>query len=84
MSDPSTTELREMIQILEQKLLASDRRINTLEAGQAMRDAEFERIQNKLSRVVGSTVIESQINELLHRLKRIKALNNVDLRRGLL
>ena len=39
MTDPSTTELREMIQILEQKLLASDRRINVLEAEQEARDA---------------------------------------------
>ena len=84
MTDPSTTELREMIQILEQKLLASERRINTLEAGEAMGDAEFEKMQDKLSRHIGSTVVESQINDMMRRMKRIRALNNVDLRRGLL
>ena len=71
----SNQELLEMVQ-------AQEERIARLERWKHMTENELEDISATINKINESNFIKADWNELIHRLKRIGALNNVDLRRG--
>ena len=70
-------ELLEMIQALEQKVIELQGKLHMVEN-------DLDDIDGRTNRLVSNIVIKADWNEGVHILKRIGALNDVDLRRGLL
>lgn len=73
----SNQELLEMIQALEQKVIELQGKLHMVEN-------DLDDIDGRTNRLVSNIVIKADWNEGVHILKRIGALNDVDLRRGLL
>ena len=77
MTTPSNRELYEMIQSLEQK-------VTELQGKLHMVENDLDDIDGRTNKLVSNIVIKADWNEGIHILKRIGALNDVDLRRGLI
>ena len=77
MSSPGNQELLEMIQALEQK-------ITELQGKLHMVENDLDDIEGRTNKLVSNIVIKADWNEGIHILKRIGALNDVDIRRGLI
>ena len=77
MSVPGNQELNEMVQVLEQKLVELQRKLHMIEN-------DLDDVNGRTNKLVTNMVIKADWNEGIHVLKRIGALNDVDLRRGLI
>ena len=77
MATPGNRELYEMIQALEQK-------ITELQGKLHMVENDLDDIDGRTNKLVSNIVIKADWNEGIHILKRIGALNDVDIRRGLI
>lgn len=77
MSTPGNQELLEMIQALEQK-------VTELQGKLHMVENDLDDVNGRTNKLLTNMVIKADWNEGIHILKRIGALNDVDLRRGLL
>ena len=77
MTTPSNRELYEMIQSLEQK-------ITELQGKLHMVENDLDDMDGRTNKLVSNIVIKADWNEGIHILKRIGALNDVDIRRGLI
>ena len=77
MSTPGNRELYEMIQALEQK-------ITELQGKLHMVENDLDDMDGRTNKLVSNIVIKADWNEGIHILKRIGALNDVDIRRGLI
>ena len=73
----SNQELLEMIQALEQK-------ITELQGKLHMVENDLDDMDGRTNKLVSNIVIKADWNEGIHILKRIGALNDVDIRRGLI
>ena len=76
MSSPGNQELLEMVQALEQK-------VTELQGKLHMVENDLDNVNVRTNRLLTSMFIKADWNEGIHILKRIGALNDVDLRRGL-
>ncbi len=77
MSSPGNQELLEMIQALEQK-------VTELQGKLHMVENDLDSVNVRTNKLLTNMVIKADWNEGIHILKRIGALNDVDLRRGLM
>ena len=77
MSVPGNQELNEMVQVLEQKLVELQRKLHMIEN-------DLDDVNGRTNKLLTNMVIKADWNEGIHILKRIGALNDVDLRRGLI
>ena len=77
MTTPGNQELLEMIQGLEQK-------ITELQGKLHMVENDLDDMDGRTNKLVSNIVIKADWNEGIHILKRIGALNDVDIRRGLI
>ena len=77
MTTPGNQELLEMIQGLEQK-------ITELQGKLHMVENDLDDMDGSTNKLVSNLVIKADWNEGIHILKRIGALNDVDIRRGLI
>ena len=77
MSSPGNQELLEMIQALEQK-------VTELQGKLHMVENDLDDVNGRTNKLLTNMVIKADWNEGIHILKRIGALNDVDLRRGLI
>jgi len=77
MTTPGNRELYEMIQGLEQK-------ITELQGKLHMVENDLDDMDGRTNKLVSNIVIKADWNEGIHILKRIGALNDVDIRRGLI
>ncbi len=77
MSTPGNQELLEMVQALEQK-------VTELQGKLHMVENDLDDVNGRTNKLLTNMVIKADWNEGIHILKRIGALNDVDLRRGLL
>ena len=77
MSSPGNQELLEMIQALEQK-------VTELQGKLHMVENDLDDVNGRTNKLLTNMVIKADWNEGVHILKRIGALNDVDLRRGLM
>ena len=77
MTTPGNQELLEMIQGLEQK-------ITELQGKLHMGENDLDDMDGRTNKLVSNIVIKADWNEGIHILKRIGALNDVDIRRGLI
>ena len=77
MTTPGNQELLEMIQGLEQK-------ITELQGKLHMVENDLDDVDNRTNKLITNIVIKADWNEGIHILKRIGALNDVDIRRGLI
>ena len=77
MTTPGNQELLEMIQGLEQK-------ITELQGKLHMVENDLDDMDGRTNKLVSDIVIKADWNEGIHILKRIGALNDVDIRRGLI
>jgi translation initiation factor IF-2 len=77
MSTPGNRELYEMVQALEQK-------ITELQGKLHMVENDLDDMDGRTNKLVSNIVIKADWNEGIHILKRIGALNDVDIRRGLI
>ena len=77
MTTPGNQELLEMIQGLEQK-------ITELQGKLHMVENDLDDMDGRTNKLVSTIVIKADWNEGIHILKRIGALNDVDIRRGLI
>ena len=77
MSVPGNQELNEMVQVLEQKLVELQRKLHMIEN-------DLDDVNGRTNKLVTNMVIKADWNEGIHVLKRIGALNDVDVRRGLI
>jgi hypothetical protein len=77
MSTPGNQELLEMVQALEQKVVELQRKLHMIES-------DLDDVYGRTNKLVSNVVHKADWNEGVHILKRIGALNDVDLRRGLL
>ena len=77
MTTPSNRELYEMIQSLEQK-------VTELQGKLHMVENDLDDIDGRTNKLVSNIVMKADWNEGIHILKRIGALNDVDIRRGLI
>ena len=84
MTTPGNQELLEMIQILEQRIVEQQEQIETLQGRIRMHDNDLDDIDGRTNRLVEGVVVRASFNEAIHVLRRIGALNDVDIRRGLL
>ena len=73
----SVQELLEMIQALEQK-------VTELQGKLHMVENDLDDMDGRTNKLVSNIVIKADWNEGIHILKRIGALNDVDIRRGLI
>ena len=73
----SVQELLEMVQALEQK-------VTELQGKLHMVENDLDDIDGRTNKLVSNIVIKADWNEGIHILKRIGALNDVDIRRGLI
>jgi translation initiation factor IF-2 len=73
----SNQELLEMVQALEQKVTELQGKLHMIEN-------DLDDIDGRNNKLVSNVVIRADWNEGVHILKRIGALNDVDLRRALL
>ena len=73
----SNQELTELVQILEQK-------VTELQGKIVMLENDLDDIDNRSNNLIAHVVVKSDWNEGLEILKRIGALNKVDIRRGYL
>ena len=77
MTTPGNRELYEMIQALEQK-------VTELQGKLHMVENDLDDMDGRTNKLVSNIVIKADWNEGIHILKRIGALNDVDIRRGLI
>ena len=77
MSTPGNQELLEMVQALEQK-------VTELQGKLHMVENDLDDVNGRTNKLLTNMVIKADWNEGIHILKRIGALNDVDLRRGLI
>ena len=77
MSSPGNQELLEMVQALEQK-------VTELQGKLHMVENDLDDVNGRTNKLLTNMVIKADWNEGVHILKRIGALNDVDLRRGLM
>lgn len=77
MSSPGNQELLEMIQALEQKVIELQGKLHMVEN-------DLDDVNVRTNKLLTNMVIKADWNEGIHILKRIGALNDVDLRRGLM
>jgi len=77
MTTPGNRELYEMVQALEQK-------ITELQGKLHMVENDLDDMDGRTNKLVSNIVIKADWNEGIHILKRIGALNDVDIRRGLI
>lgn len=77
MSSPGNQELLEMVQALEQK-------VTELQGKLHMVENDLDDLNGRTNKLLTNMVIKADWNEGVHILKRIGALNDVDLRRGLM
>jgi len=77
MTTPGNHELYEMIQALEQK-------VTELQGKLHMVEDDLNDVDNRTNKLITNIVIKADWNEGIHILKRIGALNDVDIRRGLI
>tara|TARA_Y100001963_G_C6750970_1_gene434192 strand:+ start:614 stop:847 length:234 start_codon:yes stop_codon:yes gene_type:complete len=77
MSSPGNQELLEMIQALEQK-------VTELQGKLHMVENDLDDVNGRTNKLLTNMIIKADWNEGIHILKRIGALNDVDLRRGLI
>ena len=77
MTTPGNRELYEMVQALEQK-------VTELQGKLHMVENDLDDMDGRTNKLVSNIVIKADWNEGIHILKRIGALNDVDLRRGLI
>ena len=77
MATPGNRELYEMIQALEQK-------VTELQGKLHMVENDLDDMDGRTNKLVSNIVIKADWNEGIHILKRIGALNDVDIRRGLI
>ena len=73
----SKQELLEMVQALEQKVTELQGKLHMIEN-------DLDDIDGRNNKLVSNVVVRADWNEGVHILKRIGALNDVDLRRALL
>ena len=73
----SNQELTELVQILEQK-------VTELQGKIVMLENDLDDIDNRSNNLIAHVVVKSDWNDGLEILKRIGALNKVDIRRGYL
>tara|TARA_R100000700_G_C3078447_1_gene85283 strand:+ start:138 stop:371 length:234 start_codon:yes stop_codon:yes gene_type:complete len=76
MTTPGNQELLEMVQALEQK-------VTELQGKLHMVENDLDDVNVRTNKLLTSMFIKSDWNEGIHILKRIGALNDVDVRRGL-
>jgi len=84
MTTPGNQELLEMIQILEQRIVEQQELIDTLTGRVKMHDHDLDDMDSRTNRLVEGVVVRTSFNDAIHVLRTIGALNDVDLRRGLL
>ena len=84
MSTPGNQELLEMIQVLEQRIVEQQETIVELRGKIRMIENDLDDINGRTNKLVSNIVIKADWNEGIHILKRIGALNDVDIRRGLI
>ena len=77
MTTPGNRELYEMVQALEQK-------VTELQGKLHMVENDLDDMDGRTNKLVSNIVIKADWNEGIHILKRIGALNDVDIRRGLI
>tara|TARA_Y100001972_G_scaffold101951_1_gene127133 strand:- start:321 stop:554 length:234 start_codon:yes stop_codon:yes gene_type:complete len=76
MSSPGNQELLEMVQALEQKVTELQGKLHMIEN-------DLDNVNVRTNRLLTNMFIKADWNEGIHILKRIGALNDVDVRRGL-
>jgi len=84
MTTPGNQELLEMIQVLEQKVTELQTANEKLKATIHTIDFDLDKIHNRTNRMIDNIVFKSDWNEGLHVLRRVEALNDVDIWAALL
>ena len=79
MTTPGNQELLEMIQVLEQKVTELQTANEKLKATISTIDFDLDKIHNRTNRMIDNIVFKADWNEGLHVLRRVEALNDVDI-----
>ena len=79
MTTPGNQELLEMIQVLEQKVTELQTANEKLKATIYTIDFDLDKIHNRTNRMIDNIVFKADWNEGLDVLRRVEALNDVDI-----
>ena len=79
MTTPGNQELLEMIQVLEQKVTELQTANEKLKATIHTIAFDLDKIHNRTNRMIDNIVFKADWNEGLHVLRRVEALNDVDI-----